>query len=1133
MAKKRRRAQSPTPHARKRAKHADKLATAPGSSKGGVLEHSVLLSYFPRVLTLREYLLSKLPASSKSRRRKILSLGPADKGTGKCLETGELAKLLDTALIGIARDAQEEDGQARRKELLHFSQKQLAATNQSSTSSGVTCSQSDIVDFVIGQLFNRIQRAEKWAPPHLLCHGYERCGTSRRNHPNNTPSMAIQGLVSFRPNTYVQTIKGPLWAAILSLLAAEGERIMIDLLMDCSIFIPLGAGRANFYQLSGSPLYDMPTLSGTDIKGVAPSKSPQALADKKLRTIPSPSCTLRTPCQITIVRNRMLYARPTLNARGAVYFGLQHIHVLNRFPNCQSLDDTTHIMKYIFPRQFGLHNVFTSLVDKRETVQAFKDYTLREEGITAARVVKAHNPQSKETSAVEIKTKIPKRLRGIVVELVTQLRKRHSRCSYSSLLRHYCHTPEFDGEPKTRRAVGSSIAQGVASVDLSTTTFNPPPNEEESVCPTKRPLIMSATPSAHVSAFCRGVIGNIIPDRFWGDGEAGAENRATMMKNIDLFVNLRRFESISLQEAVRGMKITPVSWLRPPTEKAPAKLCKSEFEKRWEIFLEFIYYIYDSILIPLIRCNFHVTESNVHRNRLFYFRHDVWRSISEPSLALLKLSNFEEQNTLEAQRILNSRAIGYSQVRLLPKECGVRPIINLKRRVATLKNGRMLLGRSINSVMAPVYNMLNYEKVLSTVSGGHVELSTANLNFQANQPERTGSSLFSVTDIYTKLKGYKQSLRKNGYADVPLHFVKVDVQSCFDTIPQDKMLELIESLVQEEQYQIQRHAEIMPAEGPPRTLKSTTKPARKFLANAHAAGPPLAFTDTLKRTLAPGKHHTVFIDQGPAQAQSSSSLLHLLREHVQHNMVKIGRKFYRQKAGIPQGSVVSSLLCNFFYADLERTSLGFLVPGESLLLRLIDDFLLITPRREHAQRFLDMMLAGNVEYGVAVAAHKSLVNFDARVPADGKSVARLPGGQFPYCGTLIDVRTLEISRDRERGRGAGIADSLTIEYSKVPGKTFQRKVLNSIKLHMQRMFLDTAHNSYPLVVRNVYYIFAESARKMALYQRQLARRAPSPPHLIQRSIMAAADLAFALIRGREKCGAEGYRCSLSKAQVAW
>lgn len=86
-------------------------------------------------------------------------------------------------------------------------------------------------------------------------------------------------------------------------------------------------------------------------------------------------------------------------------------------------------MKYIFPRQFRLHNVFTSATNNRQTVQRFKDYTMREDEIAQS---------AGRSVAQKDSTKIPKRLRGNAVELVQKLQNRNKKCPYVELLRHYC-----------------------------------------------------------------------------------------------------------------------------------------------------------------------------------------------------------------------------------------------------------------------------------------------------------------------------------------------------------------------------------------------------------------------------------------------------------------------------------------------------------------------------------------------------------------------------------------------------------------------------------------------------------------------------------------------------------------------
>ncbi|KAH8698015.1 hypothetical protein GQ44DRAFT_97208 [Phaeosphaeriaceae sp. PMI808] len=205
----------------------------------------------------------------------------------------------------------------------------------------------------------------------------------------------------------------------------------MDMLLACALFRPIQSGTGNYYQLSGIPISDLnpdqnredlpnldelnPTVKGNPLSQCNESKSPSA---------------------ITFVRSRILYAEAALNAKGGVRFGMRHIHVLNRFAKRDSQTESIHILRYIFPRQFGLHNVFTSKVDARETAMPFKDYTQREKEIHQC-MCKAL--EGKVTDVEEVhrwKSRIPKRLRGTVITLVNRLRTLNYRCPYTELLRH-------------------------------------------------------------------------------------------------------------------------------------------------------------------------------------------------------------------------------------------------------------------------------------------------------------------------------------------------------------------------------------------------------------------------------------------------------------------------------------------------------------------------------------------------------------------------------------------------------------------------------------------------------------------------------------------------------------------------
>ena len=442
---------------------------------------------------------------------------------------------------------------------------------------------------------------------------------------------------------------------------------MVDLLVDCALFYPSTSDSSRLRQLTGVPATQISLLS----QASAPKALPQIV--QKRISEPSNATAGRRLSSIRFVRSRMFYARPALNAQGNVGFGLRHIHAFNRFPKCEDEEQTLHVIKYVFPRQFGLHNVFTCDTDSKETAQPFKDYTLREHEITLKQRERVAALPEPLKGRPGLHLAVPKRLRGQALELVRELRRNHRKCSYVALLHHYCPT-------------SLNLTRGGATSPAEL-----------------------ATPQAKVSAFCRAVVLRVFPYRIWGSGTEGEHNRRIIMRNIHRFVRSRKGESLTLHDVLQDIHISAITWLQP--HETETKMCKSDFNKRKEIFAELMYYLFDSFVIPLVRSNFHVTETNVHRNRMFYFRHDVWKQLTEPALAELKFNMFEEMKHDQARKLLAGRSLGYSDIRLLPKATGFRPIANLRRRMQIWKGGKKVLGRSINSILTPVFKILNFEKV--------------------------------------------------------------------------------------------------------------------------------------------------------------------------------------------------------------------------------------------------------------------------------------------------------------------------------------------------------------------------------------------------------------------------------------
>jgi telomerase reverse transcriptase len=90
--------------------------------------------------------------------------------------------------------------------------------------------------------------------------------------------------------------------------------------------------------------------------------------------------------------------------------------------------------------------------------------------------------------------------------------------------------------------------------------------------------------------------------------------------------------------------------------------------------------------------------------------------------------------------------------------------------------------------------------------------------------------------------------------------------------------------------------------------------------------------------------------------------------------------------------------------------------------------------REPVEAFLRTMLNSVPDVGVSVKRQKMVVNFD--VEMDGQSVCKIEGGRFPFCGMVVDTRTLEVLKSSEALDCRGVADGLTVEAGARPGYAF-------------------------------------------------------------------------------------------------
>ncbi|GAB5589328.1 Telomerase reverse transcriptase [Umbelopsis nana] len=534
-------------------------------------------------------------------------------------------------------------------------------------------------------------------------------------------------------------------------------------------------------------------------------------------------------------------------------------------------------------------------------------------------------------------------------------------------------------------------------------------------CPTSGSGSMQHSTHAQVTAYLIHCIKAIIPQPLWGS----RENIQQISKVISVFVGLRKHETLSLRHLLQSIKLKDFACLAAHSTKPTGfHLPPSEMLKREEILKECLYWLFQSYLIPLISATFYVTDNSKYRNRTFYFRKDVWHALSKTAIEQLISVHFSPFD----QMILESLKLDYASLRLLPKGDSVRPITNMRRRT-----------------------------VVETV------------------PESLGSSIMSFDEFYQAFSVYKQAYLQKGSAETDrpaLYFSKVDIKGCYDSIDQDILINIINKVLSQDEYLIRRYSSAFSTTGGKVHYKHT-----KFAQSADEFVPFPQYALKLSNTLP----NTIFILHS---YEDKDDLLDIINEHIKCNVVKIGNSYYRRTIGIPQGSCLSTILCSYFYGQMEHEELGFIKEDpDALMMRFVDDFLCISTCRDTVEWFTRAMHQGFARYGCQVSHSKSLVNFDMTL--QGTAVTKLQASyEFPWCGFLIDTRDLEVFSNYQQYLGGYIQDTLTTELNRQPGQTLLHKAMLTMKPKLRPIFVHSKFNRQSTIGRNIFEAFLICALKL-------------------------------------------------------
>eukprot|EP00978_Attheya_sp_CCMP212_P023396 scaffold71588_cov47-Attheya_sp.AAC.2 len=658
--------------------------------------------------------------------------------------------------------------------------------------------------------------------------------------------------------------------------------------------------------------------------------------------------------------------------------------------------------------------------------------------------------------------------------------------------------------------------------------------------PSLSELAASYCSGHEVTCFLHAVIKKLFPFEFWGSNH----NWKIALETCKTFVLLRRREEFPRKATLRGIRVNDMSWLFPTKGN---RKCRTIHETATRLVQNVMWWFYCDVIIPLLRCNFYVTESEFSANRVLYYRKPVWsqyRALSLKSLTTQRGDGEPRQYTKlkfkEALNRLSHQTMGCARLRLLPKKTGVRPISLLSKRAkigGTFQNQNNLkqpalpmrdaqknwfssIRRSLstNQILTPTFEVLSYE--------------------HDRCPSDFGYGVYGFNEIFPLLCNFVRDFHKdkgkitNGSAQRKLYFASVDIHHCYDNIDQDYLFKTVKELFSQKDYLIQKHSVIHP-------YNSMERVQRKVLKSISLPENYKTF-ESIAEQLAKRYNDSIFVDGVKCSVSKKEDMFELIREHLFSNLLIVnesarhdGPTVLLQASGIPQGSILSTLLCNGYYGNIEKELLKdvFEPPSEPnefhehehchLLVRIVDDYLLITSDHGTSLRFVEKMNKGIPKLGIKINDDKTRVNYNLpdyfELSGGTANNTHCDGPYFSWCGLLIDVDTCEVRLDYSRFANTKALDAMTIDRSGNEGKQFGLRIKSFIRPRCMPIMYDERINSIETMHTNFYQAILLCAIKTRHYITSgLVDGCRRNPSFIASSIMNLISYAYTLIVSRVK-----------------
>ncbi|CCK69687.1 telomerase reverse transcriptase KNAG_0C05890 [Huiozyma naganishii CBS 8797] len=542
----------------------------------------------------------------------------------------------------------------------------------------------------------------------------------------------------------------------------------------------------------------------------------------------------------------------------------------------------------------------------------------------------------------------------------------------------------------------------------------------DNICPHDKNAALAehlalSSPKKQVIKFLTVILDKLLPLSFFGS----RRNKSRIFSGVAELVNLPKGGTLTLERLVRGVRMRDIDYLFKPTNTAEAFIFATQ------LFLQSIFWLFQCLIPKIISSFFYCTEVS-STSDLHFFRQDVWRRVVRPFTTRYFTEYLVENTVCRNHNSYVLSDFNHSSMRVIPKKAaGEFRVLSVPRKGADAEELKEFT--------------INYWKFIAP---------TQSVLFYLRKKRITCfKKVFSPLQIPTLIKDFKERLLRKHKCLPLLHFMKFDIASCYDSVPRKKALDVLHGALEKENGFYVRSYTCFNSKS--RSVKN------RLVVNGSEA-----FLSS-----------DVLIDNCRTTYFTNADILKIVEFELYKTALWVDNKCYLRKDGLFQGSSLSALLVDLIYDDMLETYKEFRckLKEESLIVRIADDFLIISTDGAQINNIKKLALGGFTEYHATVKREK-IVTMDSQSQTETI---------IQFCAIHIDMQNLEVWKDSAALNVPLVSSNSTmLLYQRLCGIMEMRMLFRTLDGRLNS--LGTMHNQIRHFAANLAEIFVIAFRDKAV-----------------------------------------------------